>query len=159
MVDILKPLPYKNLGKRKEWIKRVILYDVREIIGRVNIDHSKRIQKLPMLSLFPKVDGLCRCGCGVKLEGRRTSWASEDCNTFATHVREILCGYTRSISYFLSRYYNYECCKCSDQLDLKIDHIIPVKHNGGGCWLSNYQYLCHSCHVGKTNEDFGWKKK
>lgn len=41
---------------------------------------------------------------------------------------------------------------------LKVDHIFPVKLGGGGGWLSNYQLLCHKCHVEKTNEDFGWKQ-
>lgn len=42
---------------------------------------------------------------------------------------------------------------------IKVDHVVPVKLGGGACWLSNYQLLCHDCHVGKTNTDFGWKAK
>lgn len=47
---------------------------------------------------------------------------------------------------------------CNSSKHVKLDHIVPVKFGGGGCWLNNYQLLCHNCHVQKTNLDFGWKQ-
>jgi 5-methylcytosine-specific restriction endonuclease McrA len=75
---------------------------------------------------------------------------------FAADVYRIIYGQPDTIKLYLKKYHGYKC-KCGRVRKMKADHIIPVKHGGGGCWLSNYQFLCHACHVHKTNEDFGWK--
>lgn len=36
---------------------------------------------------------------------------------------------------------------------IHVEHIVPVHKGGGGCWLSNYQFLCESCHKEKTKRD------
>jgi hypothetical protein len=149
----------KTFDKRSQRIQRVLNFDPSDLFHRTKIDPHKRTQSLKSKELFPPQEGICSCGCGEKLTGRRTRWASKDCSMFATDVWAILSGYRNQINFYLLRLLEYQCERCDATTDLKIDHIIPVKHGGGGCWLDNFQYLCHSCHVQKTNEDFGWKGK
>lgn len=62
-------------------------------------------------------------------------------------------------------YYGYGCINGCERKhpdsplydNIDIDHIVPVKLGGGGCWLSNYQPLCKPCHKTKTVADFNWK--
>ena len=122
-------------------------------------DPHKRIQKgdFPIDMFFPKIEGLCACGCGKVLSGRRTVWASSDCSNFAYDIRAIILGYSTYKKY-VWRYFGKNCIKCGTNEKVYYDHIIPVKHGGGSCWLSNFQPLCKLCHNKKTNEDFGWKE-
>jgi 5-methylcytosine-specific restriction endonuclease McrA len=106
--------------------------------------------------MFPKVDGMCSCGCGKPLTGKQKRWASEPCNTFATDIYFIICGYQGTVERFMLRYLGHKC-SCGEIYGLELDHIVPVKHGGGGCWLNNYQWLCAKCHRLKTNKDFGFK--
>lgn len=51
-----------------------------------------------------------------------------------------------------------KCCqKCSSDIRLEVDHIIPLFKKGTH-ELSNLQVLCHKCHKEKTVED-GWNYK
>jgi hypothetical protein len=149
----------KTHEKRSPRIQRVLSFDPSELYKRTVIDLYKRTQSLKTKELFPPKEGICSCGCEKILSGRRTRWASNDCSLFATDVWAILSGYRNTIDFYLKRLLEYKCERCDASSDLKIDHIKPVKLGGGGCWLDNFQYLCHSCHVQKTNEDFGWKGK
>ncbi|RDC63951.1 HNH endonuclease [Adhaeribacter pallidiroseus] len=110
--------------------------------------------------MFPDYqNGICSCGCGQALWGRRKRWASDDCTAFALAIWAIIDGQVGKFEYFVTKYNSKKCAVCGSRRHLKVDHIVPVKHGGGGCWLSNYQLLCHSCHVIKTNKDFGWKQQ
>ena len=53
----------------------------------VKVDPYKRVQNhLRMTDLFPiRKDGFCACGCGKKLTGRRTRWASQECSSNALY--------------------------------------------------------------------------
>ena len=139
---------------------RVLFFDPKEIYGKVNIQaHARRQvpENIGMQLMFPKpAEKICACGCGEPLQGRRTRWASDECASFAVDVYRIIYGQLDVVKFYLKKYYGYRC-KCGRVRKLKVDHIIPIKHGGGGCWLSNYQFLCHDCHVQKTNADFGWK--
>lgn len=153
------PLPIKNIGKRSAHISRVLFFDPTEIYKRIKIDPYKRSQSVFMDKLFPnKLNGKCRCGCEKELKGRRTSWATKECSKFAYSVWAIISGRTNVIKQFLMIYYGWQCKRCLTSNDIKMDHIVGVKHGGGGCWLSNFQLLCHTCHVDKTNKDFGRKQ-
>jgi hypothetical protein len=157
---LFEPLPFKDLGEEDEYRKKVLFFDPSSIYDRIIIDPFKRFQSVSIIDMFPKIPGHCSCGCGKGLRGRQTRWATDECNKFAVAVWAIIAGRTSWIGMYLSLYHkNYHCCKCSSSGTIKIDHIIPVKLGGGGCWLNNYQLLCHDCHVKKTNEDFGWKQK
>ena len=49
------------------------------------------------------------------------------------------------------------CAYCGEQTPLKkleSDHVVPLSEGGGNA-SSNWQLLCRSCHVGKTNEEQG----
>jgi hypothetical protein len=163
------PLPFKEV-ESKDYQKRVLFFDPTEAYSRVKINHFSRHPYVSIVALFPDQNGLCACGCGNTLQGRRTRWASKECNDFAFAVWAIISGRHLTISKYLRIYYGWFCndCGCKDKGHdmgsngvvsyIKIDHVIPVKHGGGGCWLNNYLLRCHDCHVKKTNQDFGWKK-
>jgi len=109
--------------------------------------------------MFPdRKDGYCSCGCGAALVGRRRRWATNECTKFALGVWAIIDGQVGTFEYYVGKYNGKKCAGCRSRRQLKVDHIVPVKHGGGGCWLSNFQLLCHACHVIKTNKDFGWKQ-
>lgn len=158
------PLPFKEL-ELSEHMRRVMFFDPREMLTRVKINHSSRNPSFSVIDAFPSNGNLCSCGCGRELMGRRKRWATEDCHNFADTIQQIFMCYPAVIGKYLRKYYGWKCkeCECEDKVHgevswIKVDHIIPVKHGGGGGWLSNYQLLCHDCHVEKTKQDFGWGK-
>lgn len=164
-----EPLPYKELNL-KPLRARVLFFDPAPVYARITVDPYKRVQSISMSHTFPSVPCECACGCGEKLTGKKTRWHSQVCMDFAYHVTSIICGRFDVVKSYLNRYYEWRCmdCGCEDQLretkngwisDIQIDHIIGVKHGGGGCWLSNYRLRCHACHVKKTNTDFNRKQK
>jgi hypothetical protein len=141
------------------YLQRITNFNPASIQDRYIIDPKSRIQKIPIGLMFPKVKGICGCGCRELLGKGKSRWANPDCMYFANTVREIICGYTSTIKLVMKMDRTWKCVNCHRVRSLKIDHIIPVKHGGGGCWLENYQLLCQKCHVVKTREDFGWKGK
>lgn len=152
-------LPIKNVGKRVAHKIRVLFFDPTTLYKRVTVDPLKRTQSIGMEIFFPpNKSKKCRCGCNKALTGRRTAWASTDCSRFAGDIQAIINGHTPTIKKYLMMYHGWSCVKCGVFSTIKMDHIIGVKHGGGGCWLSNFQLLCHTCHVAKTNKDFGYKK-
>lgn len=162
-INALTPvaLPFKKLKLQHNSQMRVMIFSPDVIYDKVNINPFSRIQShLSFKDMFPdKQNGKCSCGCEMPLTGRRRRWASDNCTRFACAVWAIIDGQAGVIEYYVRRYYGKKCAACSSRQDLKVDHIIPVKHGGGGCWLSNFQLLCHACHIEKTNKDFGWKQK
>ena len=105
-------------------------------------------------NLFPKLEKVCNCGCGNAAK----YWYKNHGN-IAWLVTSIIRGDTSIIRKLLYYYYGYVCSACGDDCTTKLaqldaDHIIPVKHGGGGSWLSNYVWLCKTCHNDKTNKDF-----
>ena len=155
-----KQLPRKKLRLTAKQSR--VLWFVPDI--KITINHRERNPKIKMVELFPPIKNRCSCGCGIKLTGRRTRWATKECSDFAGDIHAILSGRLNTISFYLRKYYDWKCqrCNCEDTGHetsygtvalIKVDHIIPVKQNGGGCWLNNYQLLCHTCHVLKTKED------
>jgi 5-methylcytosine-specific restriction endonuclease McrA len=154
------PLPFREVTLPLPFQHRVLFFDPTEVYGRIRIRPHARHQlpaDIGMKIMFPKrADKQCSCGCGRLLAGKRHRWATDDCALFAADVYRIIYGQPDTIKLYLKKYHGYKC-KCGRVRKMKADHIIPVKHGGGGCWLSNYQFLCHACHVHKTNEDFGWK--
>jgi len=158
--NLIAGLPFKKTRIKTEWHKRVLFLNPTEIYRRISINPWQRVQThLTFPEMFPiKADGSCACGCGALLGGRRRRWATSECTKFATTVFAIIDGQTKAISTFTKKYFGAKCRVCGTRKMLKADHVVPVKHGGGGCWLSNFQLLCHSCHVAKTNQDFGWKQ-
>ena len=105
-------------------------------------------------------DGTCACGCGVKLTGRRTRWASNECRTAAVRLAFVVHGDTGFIRRLLLRRDNGMCAVCGRKTrDWEADHIIPVAEGGGGCTLENFQTLCYDCHKRKTGEQARRKRK
>ena len=169
-LPIFAPLPYKEIIGLTERKSRVMFLDPSIYYSRVTIKPFERINAPSVIDMFPPQGKLCSCGCGAELTGRRTRWAKDECGSFASIVQSIISGQTGTIKTYLEKYYGENCssCGCKDTghnmgsngwvTNIKVDHIIPVKHGGGGSWLNNYQLLCHECHVKKTKEDFGWCK-
>lgn len=138
---------------------RVLFFDPQEVYSRIEgaIDIFKRIQEgIKTSMLFPKRDdGFCRCGCGMKA---KRMWANKSCCDFAYEVYYIIVYGTQHAKRYIETYYGKRCVNCNNSYD-EIDHIIPVKYGGGGCWLSNYAPLCKKCHIEKTRKDFGIKNQ
>lgn len=129
----------------------------------------KRQNWLLMEHLFPDLqNGLCSCGCEKELSGRRTRWSSDECKILPLQIFSILTGRSEHIKSILFQVYEYKCFKCERSnkdfndgytSNIHLEHTLSVKHGGGGCWLSNYKFMCVDCHRNKTNADFGWKTK
>lgn len=117
------------------------------------IDSFKRYQVgLKLIDLFPnRIDGLCACGCGKTLEGRKKRWASEDCQSKALNIFLIVKGDSFTIRANLFERDNGYCCNCGVlSNDWHADHITPVFLGGSACDLGNFQTLCLDCHKEKT---------
>lgn len=121
-----------------------------------------------MTTLFPNEDNKCACGCGKELSGRRTRWASDQCQKIPSIIYGILRGELRTIYRIVAHRDGEVCRECGKtaaelyELDdrklnynnpLELDHIVPVHKGGGGMWLDNYQILCYKCHRDKTKGD------
>lgn len=163
-----EPLPLKII-KHSEWSieqgyaakwDRVLGFDPICIYDRIweQINPFQRVLSIPVAQMFPSIEGYCACGCGVELGGARYRWANDMCRSFAWDIRSIICNTHQIPGKYIDRYYGNDCIKCGESGYHDLDHIVGVKHGGGGCWLSNYQYLCKKCHRTKTNKDFGWNK-
>lgn len=144
--------------------ERVLFFDPKPIYDRIGdkINVHKRHQGLSMNVLFPKLEGVCACGCSSSVEsgeGWQRKWARYACQEFASDVLSIINNYFGRPAYYISLYYSCrKCCECESVFELELDHIVAVKQGGGGCWLSNYRWLCKNCHNDKTNKDFNRKK-
>lgn len=123
----------------------------------------------------PQNNGVCDCGCNRPITGKRRRWATDDCGKLVWSITSILHGDSAFIRKLLAHYYfgsrSIEACmKCGladipafvpasgntsgIRSGMELDHIIPVKSGGGGCWLSNYQLLCYDCHKAKTHSRY-----
>lgn len=126
------------------------------------IDKYKRYQnKLYFNQLYPKKnDGVCDCGCNKKLNGRKKRWASKVCLQKKLREYYIIKGDIKVIREQLFKRDNIDnkvyCANCNHKLDddWEADHIIEVRHGGGGCDLDNYQILCKCCHKIKTKKNY-----
>lgn len=117
------------------------------------IDKFKRYQSgLPMETLFPiRTDGLCACGCGRRLTGKKRRWATKDCTVKAVNYFKIVKGDGKTIRHALQLRDKGVCACCGVKtIDWDADHIVPVFKGGGGCDLDNFQTLCKQCHKAKT---------
>lgn len=170
--EFQKPLPKKKIQynewqlKHKDHIEiweRVLFFNPKKIYKRLGnrIDKNKRHIGLSMDDVFPKIIGKCACGCKlIPPSGNdwQRKWGNYKCQSFASNVLSIINNYFGKPAFFINIYYGKKCFKCESTLDLELDHIIGVKHGGGGCWLSNYMWLCKVCHNNKTNKDFSRKE-
>ena len=144
--------------RKKKIVDIVLEYNPFSVFSRIDIDKYKRIQIVPFDSMFPHNEGICSCGCGQKLTGRRTRWASDECGTVAYWVYSIITGRLNFVRNCLIRKYGNKCVNCGSQEDLDVDHKLAVINGGGGMWLENYQLLCKKCHKEKTKKDLKIKK-
>ncbi len=156
---VIHKLPHKV-----ESIRRVLEFDPTELYSRIDhkINKFKRHAGLSMDDVFPYIDGLCACGCrGITEKYKYTNgykkYFSNDCEYFASDVLSIINNYFGKPAQYINYYSGHKCSECCKKHDLELDHVIGVKQGGGGCWLSNYRWLCKPCHRNKTNKDFGFK--
>ena len=118
------------------------------------IDRYSRYQTgLSLNQVWPsQTDDTCACTCGSKLRGRKTRWATPECQERALRDFWIIKGNTSVIRGALFDRDKGACAYC-DFVDpnWQADHILPVFLGGGGCTLENFQTLCISCHKAKTS--------
>ena len=163
---IIQQLQNKEVRPCKDYQLRVLFLDPKPIYDRINVDHFKRVQSIPIGDIFPVSGNICGCGCGAEVTGRRRRWATDSCKYFAQAVWAIINGHSEIISSYLHLYHGVVACIECGLTDVYTeyanglcvnsihkDHITPVFKGGGGCWLSNYQYLCDTCHKQKTKTD------
>lgn len=157
-------LPLKEFPEGLEpYLVRILTIDPADIYARVahRINPFNRYNwSIQFAELFPKKeDGTCACGCGRKLPIGKPVWFNKECQMFAMCVWNVIGGRQEFIGYLFEKYHgNKTCMKCGEKDWVDIDHIHPVSHGGGGCWLSNFQGLCKKCHKEKTRQDFNWVK-
>lgn len=155
MKPIYEQLPYKEI-EAHDTIKRVLFCDPSIFYERQHINPRQRFNNVSLTIIFPKEQGICSCGCGKKLEGRRTRWATDDCSNYAGWVFSVLRGDPEPIKTLLKIYNGYNCVSCNKEgiyEGLDLEHTIPVCKGGGGCWLNNYTLMCKKCHKEKTKND------
>lgn len=145
----------------------VIFYDPSPIYARIEsrlLSHQRFQSGLTMEAMWPnplmtqgdQTVKLCACGCG---EPARRRWATTEHSRVPNMIFEIIYGRVSTIRELIGIYHGEVCADCgSEEKKLYLDHKIPVLHGGGAAWLSNYQLLCHTCHVDKTNRDFSRKE-
>jgi 5-methylcytosine-specific restriction endonuclease McrA len=163
---VIEQLKNKEVRPCKDYQLRVLFLDPKPIYDRIKVDHFARVQSVPIGDMFPLNGNLCGCGCGAEVTGRRRRWATDSCKYFAQAVWAIINGHSETISSYLKLYHGVVACiECGitdfyteyanglSVSSVHKDHIVPVFKGGGGCWLSNYQYLCDTCHKQKTKTD------
>lgn len=162
---------HRNKPEMITKIERVLYFDPTPVYERVahKIDPFKRHQGISVELAFPapeKTAGKCACGCDVVPKkygnGNYFRYADDACKFLANNVVSIINNYFQKPPKFITYYAGKICDECKDpntKYDLQLDHIVGVKQGGGGSWLSNYRWLCHKCHVHKTNVTFNRKGK
>lgn len=150
-------------------IERVLYFDPTPVYERIadKIDPYRRHQSITVELAFPQPPrdaGKCTCGCDVVPKtygnGNYMKYATDSCSYLVTNVVSIINNYFQKPPKFITYYAGQICDECKDpskKYNLQLDHIVGVKQGGGGSWLSNYRWLCHECHVHKTNVTFNRK--
>ena len=113
------------------------------------IDKYARVQEgLTMNHIYPNYeDGLCSCGCGRPLRGRRTRWATDQCKTNAVDRFLVTKGDTEAIRRLVWERDQGVCALCGEvDPEWQAHHVRPVSLGGGGCGLDNFATLCLKCH-------------
>lgn len=156
-------------------LKKIILFDPSELYQRIKINPLKRWQPVSM-SAWPEIPGYCSCGCGTQLTGRQTRWANVNHASSLLTIIRIIQGNSDTIRRVMLSYLPEKCVTCGRDGYLQesskqhvlsnghiytehwsangihVDHILSVKNGGGGCWLGNYQFLCHVCNIRKGDK-------
>ena len=106
-------------------------------------EHPKRLEWEQLGR--PKNASPCRF-CGVKLEGRKTSFCSPSCihewriRSDSKYARDQVQKRDKGV-----------CASCGEyDVAWQADHILEVVNGGGACGLDNLQTLCLRCHTSKT---------
>lgn len=159
---------FSNINKRYHRILQTDPLPFYERLGD-RINPYKRHNWITKEMLFPlRDDKICACGCEQPVTGRRSRWASQECVIFTNQVYLILYGKSDFIKILMNEVYDYRCCKCgrcSDDFPRKeskncmwitpihLEHTLAVQNGGGGCWVSNFTFMCVDCHKIKTKQD------
>jgi hypothetical protein len=121
--------------------------------------YSRTQTGLVCSDLFPTITpGVCVCGCGQALTGRKLRWASKECAAKALELFWIVKGVSRVIRNALAKRDNGICAHCGEQKPWDADHIVPVHMGGGGCDLDNFQTLCDDCHKAKSAREANYRR-
>lgn len=167
-----------DLSNIPKWFHRVLSVDPTIFYDRLcekkGFSYFKRQNHVKSEWLFPKRnDGLCACGCGEVLTGRKRRWATDECRKYSNQVHAIISGDSQFIRRLLSCLYEEKCCVCGKYdtdfptdyskdtgwkwtdycTKIHLEHTIPVHKGGGACWLGNYTFMCVDCHKEKTKRD------
>lgn len=100
------------------------IYNYIPAFDRHTFSHYKRRNHLEMSVIFPSVEkGICACGCGNVLTGRRRRWFSDECQWFAVTVHQIISGDADTARRVFNGVFDKESC----QICGRTDNDIPRK--------------------------------
>lgn len=131
---VTSQLPLEDITHIPEKYHRLFMFDPLKVYERIYnyipqydkhvFSHYKRRNHVEMSVIFPTVEkGVCACGCGKVLEGRRRRWATDECTRFAVDVHQIISGDTDVIRRLFREVHGDErCVTCG-----KSDNEIPRK--------------------------------
>ena len=157
---VRSPILIYAMAKRKYVKRRRRKRGRRKQNSGATVDPFKRYQKgLRVVDVFPKKeDGYCDCGCGKELTGKRKRWANKECQKDALTRFWIIKGDMKVIREELRKRDHFICAYCGEEVgDFEADHILEVRHGGGGCNLDNFATSCNRCHKIKTKNNYGKK--
>lgn len=167
---------YKNLGEphypfmfSMEFLQTALKYNIH-LFGSEYINETERKVHLPITFIEYTLDNEMKTYV-VYIASSNKLINGEKINTLFFVLREKLKemmygsknnsynkpkrinGITKSIRYEVLKRDNFKCVFCGkskDEVSLEIDHIIPVS-KGGTDELSNFQTLCCTCNLSKSN--------
>lgn len=99
--------------------KDILAFDPSEIYTRLDgvINPFLRRNRIGVEQTFPDYkNGLCGCGCGTKLTGRRRRWASDYCSKLPLMVTFIINGDVSVIKPIVAHMYG-NCCNVCGRTD------------------------------------------
>lgn len=139
-MSVTSPVLIEDITGLPEVIQRVLRFDPAEVYERIYkhkpqfdrhiFSHYKRRNHVNMSIIFPKPEEkICSCGCGAQLTGKRTRWATDDCQTFAFTVHQIITGETKIIRHLFRQVLGDERCLKCNRSDNDIKRVDYTPHN------------------------------
>lgn len=131
-------------------------------MGKIN-KYKRHQPTFRIADMYPSIIGHCACGCGRKLTGKRTRWATTKCMNKVLPLFLVIWGHVTTIRKLLFKRDKGICagCRkhCNNEIKWYADHIVAVCNGGGGCTLNNFATLCYACHKIKTKSDLLFKRR
>lgn len=115
----------KGINKRYH---KILTFNPKEVykVLKAKVNPFKRKNRISTAEVFKNINGLCACGCGKKLQGRRRRWATDDCSKFTFLVISIINGDTSVIRPIIVELYGGEKCLKCNRKDSDFERILDL---------------------------------